>query len=339
MRAALAGLGISSHLVLVSGPAQPQEPHRFARLADYGDVLLRIEPRGGHPVFLAAAGAGDAPLAAWPPGILCGARALVLPNDDARGEEIRLPACDAKAAIAGTPDVAPGPDDHLLSLELTLAPDGSAEGSARETLFGFEAAALRSSIEQLDDGQRRQGVESALAAVFTGVELGELGFELGKGPGATLSVAYHFKVPDLADREGGELWSFPLRGFPAQLQERFAQLASRRLPLSIVAGERPRLELTLRLPAGAKLEGDAPGDVWIDSPFGSYFRRERWHGSDTLTLSEKLVLPPQRVSPERYPAFAGFAQQVDGAQAERVRFRQPAFKAPKKPLALGSPSL
>jgi len=268
---------------------------------------------------------------------LCGSRALVIPNDDAPGEEIRLPASVEKAGNAG--EVAAGPDDHLLELQLTLAPDGSAQGFARETLSGFEAAALRSSIEQLDDDQRRQGVESALAAVFTGVELTDLSFELGKGPGAPLAVAYHFRVPDLADREGGDLWSFPLRGFPAQLQERFAQLASRRLPLLISAGERPRLELTLRLPPGGTLEGSPPAEVWLDGPFGSYLRLESRQDSGALSLNEKLVLPPQRVSPEQYPAFESFAQQVDGAQAERVRFRLPASKASKKPLALGSPAL
>ncbi len=322
MRAALAGLGISSHLVLVSGPAQSQEPHRFVRLADYGDVLLRIEPRGGQPVFLAAA-VRDAPFGRVPPN-LCGARALVLPNDDALGEEIWLPACAEKAGVApGSPvQVASGPDDHLLQLELTLAPDGSAQGFAHETLFGFEAAALRSSIEQLDDDQRRQGVESALAAVFTGVELGELRFDLGKGPGTTLAVSYRFRVPDLADREGGDLWSFPLRGFPAQLQERFAQLASRRLPLSIPAGERPRLDLTLRLPNGGTLEANAPADVWIDSPFGSYLRRERWQGSSTLSLNEKLVLPPQRVSAEQCSGLR-FVRTAGGWSSSRAHSLSP----------------
>jgi len=327
MRAALQGLGIPSHLVLVSGPAQTQEPHRFARLADYGDVLVRIEPRGGSPSYLAAS-VRDAPFGRVPPN-LCGAKALVLPNDDSPGEEIRLPPCPEKAGRGGPGgrQVADGPDDHLLALQLTLSADGSAEGFARETLFGFEAAALRSSIEQLDDNQRRQGVESALASVFTGVELTDLSFDLGKGPGATLSVAYHFRVPGLAEHEGnggsGGTWSFPLRGFPAQLQERFAQLARRRLPLAIVAGERPRLELTLRLPPGGRFEGTAPGEVWIDGPFGSYLRQETRQTADALTLSEKLVLPPQRVSVEHYPAFTAFAQQVDGAQAERVRYRMP----------------
>ncbi len=335
MRAALNGLSIPSHLILVAGPALTHEVHRFARLADYGDVMLRIEPHDGQPVFLAAS-VRDAPFGRVPPN-LCGSRALVLPNDDSPGEEIRLPACLEKAGHAG--EVASGPDDHLLELQLALAPDGSAEGFARETLSGFEAAALRSSIEQLDDDQRRQGVESALAAVFTGVALTDLNFELGKGPGAPLAVSYHFRVPDLADRETGDRWSFPLRGFPAQLQERFAQLASRKLPLLIPAGERPRLELTLRLPPGGKLEDSAPAEVWLDGPFGSYLRRETRQGPGTLSLSEKLVLPPQRVSPAQYPDFASFAQQVDGAQAERVRFRMPAFAPTKKPLALGSRAL
>ncbi len=314
MKAALDFLGIPSSVVLVAGPAQSHEPHRFARLGEYADVLLRIEPRDGSPIFLAA-GLREAPFDALPPN-LCGARALVLPNGDGPGATISLPECPEKA------DQWQAKNDHLTQLDLTLGADGSAVGLGHETLFGFEATNLRGALAEVDDAQRRQGVESALAAVFQGVELTEVKFDLGAGPGASLSVSYTFKVPELASHEGGDHWSLPLRGFPAQLSQRYAQLASRTLPLLVPAGERPSLQLTLHLPAGAKLDGATPTELWLDRPFGSYLRREA-RAPGVVTLREKLVLPPQRVEPAQYPDFAAFADAIDRAQAERLRFELP----------------
>ena len=328
MRASLAALGIASHLVLVSSPGQSQEPHRFARLGEYGDVVLRIEPKGSAPTYLAAA-IREAPFGRLPPN-LCGARALVIPNVDAPGEVITLPPCPAQ------PDSLDGPDDHSIDLRLSLSPDGSLTGTAKETLNGFEAAALRSSLEELGDEQRRQGIESALASIFQGVALGDLAFSLGKGPGAPTTVSYRFEVPQLADRESGGDWSLPLRGFPAQLATRFAQLATRKLPLLISNGERPGLSLRLQLPAGAMPLGQLPADLWLTSPFGSYLRRERWEGG-RVQLTEKLVLPPQRIAPADYAAFAVFADKVDQAQSERLRYHLQSNQAAMSPPAPGAP--
>ena len=107
-----------------------------------------------------------------------------------------LPTCGEQAFVSapgpngGSVRPTVDPNDHSLDLHLTLQPDGTAIGEGRETLRGFEATVLRSSLEDLDDEQRRQGVESSLASLFQGVELTRLGFDLGKEPGAPLTVTY-----------------------------------------------------------------------------------------------------------------------------------------------------
>ncbi|MHB8418834.1 MAG: hypothetical protein ACYDCL_12210 [Myxococcales bacterium] len=314
MKAALEQLGIRSRIVLASAPQASSEPRRFPALADYTDALLRIEPDGGPPLWLAP-GLRWAPfdrLPTW----LCGRPALELPEGDEDGRAFTLPGCPASAAGA------PGTDDHRFRFALTLHGDGSLEGDGRETLGGFEAALARASLEQLDDAQRQQAVEAALASGFRGATLANATFEVGAAPGDEVTLRYHFAVDQIARPEGPRSWSIPLRGFPLHLADSYLQLAARDLPLLVPAWQRPAVELTVELPAEAKVTSDAPAPVALDTPFGSYRRVETRVGRK-VELQERLVLPPQRIPPGQYAEFAAFAASVDRAEDERLTFSLP----------------
>jgi tetratricopeptide (TPR) repeat protein len=322
MKAALAARGIRSEIVLVSGPQASTEPRRFPVLTDYTDALLRIEPVGSESRWLAP-GVRYAPFGQLPPW-LCARPAMQLPESDADGRAFTLPPC-----LAGT-HVPAGGDDHRFRFKLAMRADGSLHGEGQETLGGFEAAAARASLEQLDEAQRHQAVEAALAAGFRGATLDDLklqsGDATGDAPGSNVVLDYRFTAEELARPEaagaGRQAWSLPLRAFPLQLAASFLQLAARDLPLLISAWQRPAVELELDLPPGAQLEGIAAAPVALDTPFGSYQRTETRTGTK-VQLRERLVLPPQRVPPGKYADFASFAAAVDRAEDERLTFSLP----------------
>ena len=88
------------------------------------------------------------------------------------------------------------------------------------------------------------------------------------------------------------------------------------MPLLIDAPEIDSHHVEVQLPAGKSLRG-GPGPVSIATPFGSYSwsaRQER----GKLVIEESLVIPQQRVQPDRYAAFAVFARDVDQAQAQEL---------------------
>ncbi len=332
MKVGLDALGIPSHILLVNGPAASIEPRRFLQLSEFTDSLLRIDIPGRAPLFLATS-LRYAPFGRAPPN-LCGRLALELPNGDDAGRTLTLAACPS-------PMAGPGPDVHRLNFVLRLAADGLVEGEAEEHFDGFAASAFRSSLEQLDDEQRRQGVESALASVFRGVELTKLSFVAEPRPGAPLIVTYRFRAPDFATPELGEpllggamLWSAPLRAFPAKLGERFVQLASRKAPLLIAQDDRSILDLHLFLPAGAVREGTPAAPLVLEKSFGVFRRTESIGAPGETVVREELVLPSQRITPEAYAAFATFAASVDEAQSRRIRYRLKDSKQPSAQLRM-----
>jgi cellulose synthase operon protein C len=319
MKSGLEVLGITSHIILVNGPTASIEPRRFPQLTEYTDSLLAIDVPGRPPLYLATS-LRYAPFGRAPPA-LCGRLALEVPNGDEPGRTYTLPPCPPPSAGQSL-------DVHRLAFTLRLGGQGAIEGEAEERFEGFTASSFRSSLEQLDEVQRRQGVESALASVFRGVELSDLSFVAAPHPGAPLVVTYRFKAPDYATPELGErttgpgmLWSSPLRGFPAKLGERYVQLASRKTALLIGQDDHSILDLHLFMPPKAIHEGTLAGPLSLETPFGVFRRIESATGAAEINLHEELVLPAQRVSPAAYPAFASFAAQVDEAQSRHLRYR------------------
>jgi tetratricopeptide (TPR) repeat protein len=332
MKAGLDALGITSHILFVNGPSASIEPRRFLQLSEYTDSLLGID-LPGHPRLYLATSLRFAPFGRAPPQ-LCDRAALELPNGDEPGRVVTLPPCPAPAA-------GPGQDLHKLTFVLRLGPDGEAEGEAEERFEGFTASGFRSSLEQLDDEQRRQGVESALASVFRGVELVKLSFVAEPRPGAPLVVTYRFKAPNFATPDLGEplsagamLWSVPLRAFPAKLGERFVQLASRQAPLLIAQDDRSELDLRVFLPVGSVREGAPAGPLALEAPFGLFRRSESIATTGETVVREVLMLPSQRIAPGVYGAFAGFAASVDEAQNRRLRYRLKESKQPSAELRM-----
>jgi len=119
----------------------------------------------------------------------------------------------------------------------------------------------------------------------------------------------------LARRDGAQLF-VPSSLVPSRLARRWLQTAERQVPLLVDSPEVLSQQVSIVLPPGRFLRS-APKPVSIATAFGAYTFRARTE-SGRLVIEESLSMPQQRIPPERYPAFAAFAREVDEAQSQEL---------------------
>ena len=300
MKAALASAQIPSHIVFARTFLADPAPHRFPRGDLYGYAVLRIDLPGG-PAWV------DVSYRLAPfnqlPAFLRGQDAWVVPEPGEEPGYIRLP------------QTLPGQaDGRSLQMELTLDPEGVASGTGRDEHQGFEAATLKDALERLDGDQRKQAVESTLGRGLRGVTLESLATEHENDVGGAATLVYGFRV-QLARRDGAQLF-VPGSLVPSRLARRWLQTAERQVPLLVDSPEVLSQQVSIVLPPGRFLRS-APKPVSIATAFGAYTFRARTE-SGRLVIEESLSMPQQRIPPERYPAFAAFAREVDEAQSQEL---------------------
>ena len=300
LRAALQSAGISSRIALVRPFGADPAPRRFPRSDLFSYPVLRIDLPGG-PVWadpsLRLAPFGHLPVWAR------GRPAWIVPEPGETANEAR------------TPDEPADFDRTSLAFELRLAADGSATGNGVDRHRGFDAAALKDTLERIDVDQRKQAIESMLGRALRGVTLDKLAAEGEGAVGGQATLLYDLHG-DLARKDSGEL-RLPASTFPARLQRRWVEKAERALPLLLDQPEEVEIASNIALPAGMHLRGE-PKPVALETPFGRYSWEAR-EEAGTLRLREKLSLPQQRVAPARYAEFVAFARAVDVAQEHELR--------------------
>ena len=304
-KAALASAGVKSHLALVRPFGAPPQALRFPRNDVFTYAVLRVDPDQGE-IPGAPAIWVDTSWRLGPVGVLPlfvrGQPAWLLPEP---GEE---------ALLVTTPAFEGASDGRLLSLDLALEASGMAAGTGRDEQRGFEAAAMREALEKMDGEQRRQGVEGMLGRSLRGVSLEKLTIEGENAQGGPASLLYTVRAR--IGRRDGDLLRVPASLLPARLSRRWVQKAERTRTLLIDASERTAAEVTLALPKGMHLQ-NVPAKVSLQTRFGS-FSWEAHEEAGRLSITESLVLPPQRVTVAEYPAFAAFARAVDQAEEQEL---------------------
>ena len=196
--------------------------------------------------------------------------------------------------------------------------EGGAVLEGEDAYAGYEAAALRGSLERLDAQARRQAMEQMLARSFRGAALLDLAVDGDAALEGPVTLRWRARVERWARlEEGRAVVEQPI--FPARLGVRFLQRASRETPLLVGAADRTALEVTVALPPGWAPQPRPPAA--LETPYGSYRREERAEGGRLLRRDD-LEVARGRVPPAAYPAFGDFAHAVDAAQEEPLVFRR-----------------
>ncbi len=303
IKAALASAGVSSHLALVKPFGAMAESVRFPRGDLYSFAVLRIDAQPGlvAPIWLDASWRLG-PIDQLPP-FARGQPALILPEPGEAAQLLQTPS-----------DAHDGDDGRLLSFDLKLSAAGEALGTARDEVHGFEAAALREALEQLDGQARRQAIEQMLARAIAGATLDTLSVEGENAQGGPASLGYGLHAP-LGRLDGAGL-RVPASLSAAHLERHYADRGERKKTLLLQLLEKLSVQASIALPAGFHLVR-APEPVELSSPFGRY----RWSAREEagrMLISEELSMPPQRISPADYPAFVAFVREVDQVQGAEL---------------------
>jgi hypothetical protein len=300
LKAVLDVLGVRARIALVRGFGKDPAPYRFPEPSLYGHAVLRVE-HGGRVAWL------DPSVRGTPYGVLApdfsGAEALVLP---APGEAVQVTTTPADDRA----------DRRSVTVKVVLEGDGGASVEGTDQYRGFEAAGLRSALEQMDAQSLRQALERALAGSFGSVQLTALEVEGEKDIDRPLVLHWRAGARRWARLEEGRVVvDTPI--LPARVGARFLQRATRETPILVAADERATLTLEVVPPPGFVPEPAAPSD--IASRYGRY-RRTETSERGRLLRKEEYDLERGRIAPPEVAAFSGFASSVDGAQESPMVF-------------------
>lgn len=294
LKASLEAVGIRARLAAVRTFSANPNASMFPSESQFPYVALRAEPEGSDPIWLDPT-VRFSPFGQLPEQALGEREAYLLPEPGRPLTRVKTP---GPSKIFG----------RRVELNLTLDATGKLTGEGTEVYEGIEGAITSEQLKALSEDQRNQALQSALSRYFNGADLGDVTVTLVEKVGTPLTVKYAFTANRFARVDKGRMMLAPLT-FPSMLGRRYVQLSARRTPLYIDNTERTRTKVTLQLPEGYALRGEA---MVTDekTKFGNYRRVEKVDGR-TLTIDEELSIPMSRVPPPEYESFGGFAGEVD----------------------------
>lgn len=217
--------------------------------------------------------------------------------------------------IPGAPRVttpAEGSNDAVLNKGVVdLQSDGSATLELTQRYEGKLAIMLRSALETLPDARLKETIESRLLPQsLPGARVLSIEVKNLTAIDEPLVLAMKLEMSTFARAQGGSLLISP--PFPMHLGS-LAELPTRETPLYISEqiSTRVALDLTIRLPKGAKVETALePG---LLSNEGRVAKVSDRAAPGLLVFDRAVDLPAGRVQPADYAKFQEFARKADAA--------------------------
>lgn len=216
-----------------------------------------------------------------------------------------------------------GDDYRNIEVELSLRADGSAHIDVLETVYGSDAIAWRGQLEQIPAAElERRFEQDYVARLFPGAVLGSLQVTGREQDKPALSLAYAVEVASYGRRVSNGL-ALPVL-LSTDLAQNFARSATRTTTELLSSSVKNKVSAHIKLPAGARLSALPPkAALGLTVPgaqgtlSSSFQETSAWKDGE-LSLTRTLVLPPMRVAPKDYPAFADFCRKVDEAEAREL---------------------
>lgn len=221
---------------------------------------------------------------------------------------------DGKAKLVRLPLSDPEKNVIARDAEVTLQNDGSARVGLSYKVTGHAAPGFRSNFES--KATLKDRVAQSLGAEFPGIEIDPNGITTGdlSDIEAPVEMDITGKVPRFA-RQEGEALSMPVT-LSMRLSARYAALSARTQDVKIQGFSSREERVTVKLPAGAKVEA-LPPDTTHKSRFGSYAVKVEQKGQ-TILVTSSLALYVDRVTPKDYAAFRKFCAGADQALGHRL---------------------
>ena len=199
---------------------------------------------------------------------------------------------------------APPAADSVCTREATLAlgEDGTLEGDVTLNYTGLWQTAMKQDLAAATDEERANSIKDSVTVALKRAELTDIKILNADQPHLPLSVTYHLRVPDYAERTGSRLFIQPAvfhKGRPALFTN-----PKRKNDMICNYRSIEEDKLTIQLPADYALEaGSSPGKV----PLGQIGDYEHVIGinpkKNTLTVSRKYTHRLLSAPAKSYPAI------------------------------------
>jgi hypothetical protein len=305
-------VGIDARLGLVRDVLSPVPTGPFSEAEFFNVPAVRIKTESGSRWFMIHERA--APYG-YLPSALRGQPAVVLQYAKPIVKE-EPPKLERETTPVGGEDTGV---THVGTIELTA--DGSATMKLTQDYHDRWAIQLRKWLAEVSEARRPEEVEARLLGLaLPGARVKDLEVENLDDLDAPMRLALTIDVPGLARLGESELiLDVPFLGSVGRL----VRLPTRQTPLYI--GERlatrTRVELTIRLPAGAEIIS-AGTDVSIkDARITVVTSTKKVAGG--VKIIRELILPAGRVQPADYPAFREAVLAADEALTAPIRVKLP----------------
>jgi hypothetical protein len=200
------------------------------------------------------------------------------------------------------------PDGIVYEGDVELRADGSASVAVEQRFVGLMGIRLRGELEKTPEPRLLDVVEGNLVArALPGSRLQSLKVLDREDPDKPLTLKMRIEVPNFA-RKRGEILLFKAP-FAMLVSSHMASLESRQTPLLLPEATHSEVRLRVRLPEGARVEGDV-GPLEARDGERTAASRDSLAGG-VLAIDRRLDVPAGRVPVAEYARFRRFANDAD----------------------------
>ncbi len=218
--------------------------------------------------------------------------------------------------VTHVPNVAPEKNFVRREVKVQLQKGGDAKLEFDYSTGGFNAPQWRSQYQS--EATRDERINNDLGREFPGFEIAAGTQGIQTSDLSKVEEPVHIKVrgsaPSFARHEGSQLSMAVTESF--RLTPNYASLSQRRHDVRLLAFSTLEDQYTVKLPPGSKVIS-APINATQDGPFGSYSVNVQTD-HDTVTVSSRLLIKVDRVTPKDYPAWKSFCEAADRALSPRL---------------------
>lgn len=293
-------LDIETHWVLAKNSLFPPPQGNAEEAAQFSENLLRVGSRSHAWVQL---GEQYAPFG-YVPAHVRGMPAYVLTDNG--HELVTVPHAGEEDSI-------------VFKGKFELAPNGAARVTYDQIFAGRYGAALRQGLTEVGGGRTKDVIETQiLAKNLKGALLRDHEVRFLDDLDVPMVIHMDAEVARFALNMGDRVLSFEPPFAPRLSQ--FATLATRQTPFLMRTDQDWRVELTIQLPAGARVSAVSPSELAFGNMTVSV--KDRVEGG-RLFLDRRVRVPAGRVSPEDYAQFVRFTRDADAALGREIKVQLP----------------
>jgi hypothetical protein len=223
---------------------------------------------------------------------------------------------EGNTVVTHVPAVPPEKNFVRREVKAQVQKSGEAKLEFEYSTGGFNAPQWRSQYQS--EATRIERINNDLGREFPGFEIlpGAQGIQTSDL--TKVEEPVHIKVrgsaPSFARHEGNQLSMAVTESF--RLTPNYASLSQRRHDVRLLAFSTLEDLYTVKLPPGSKVIS-APINASQDGPFGSYSVNVQTD-HDQVTVSSRISVKVDRVTPKDYPAWKSFCEAADRALSPRL---------------------